>query len=78
MTKDGKWPVYDAKGKLKAEGEFLKGQLTGHWTYWHTNGQKKSEGEYLRDLREGKWVQWNEQGEVVGEQVFHEGKPAKP
>jgi hypothetical protein len=77
MAKDGKWPVYDAKGKLKAEGGFSRGQLTGHWTFWHANGQKKSEGEYHKDLREGKWVEWNERGEVVAEQIFHEGQPIK-
>lgn len=78
MAKDGKWPVYDAKGTLKAEGEFSRGQLTGHWIYWHANGQKKSEGNYAKDLREGKWVQWNEHGEVMGQQIFEKGNPVKP
>ncbi len=76
--KKGKWPVYDAKGNIKGEGDFSKGQLTGRWTYWHPNGQKKSEGEYVRDLREGNWVEWNERGEVVVELIFREGKPIKP
>jgi hypothetical protein len=77
MAKNGKWPAYDAKGKLKAEGNFSNGQLTGRWTYWHANGRKKSEGEYVRDLREGKWVEWNDRGNKVAVQIFHEGKPVK-
>jgi len=77
MAKNGKWPVYDAKGKMRGEGEFSGGQMTGRWTYWHPNGQKKSEGEYEKDLREGKWVEWNDRGEVVAEQIFREGNPIK-
>jgi hypothetical protein len=73
--KNGKWLAYDAKGNIKAEGDFSAGQLTGRWTYWYENGQKKAEGEYVRDLREGKWVEWNDRGEVLAEEIFREGKP---
>jgi len=77
MPKNGKWPVYDAQGKLRAEGGFRRGQMDGRWTYWHPNGQKKCEGEYLDDLREGPWVEWSDCGEVVAEQVFRNGNPVK-
>lgn len=76
-SKHGKWRAFDAPGKLEVEDHFANGQLTGRWTFWHDNGCKKAEGEYVRDLREGKWVEWNDRGEVVAEQVFRQGRPAK-
>ena len=77
VEKLGAWKAYDAKGNIKAEGSFWKGQMDGHWMFWYANGQKKAEGIYVNDRREGKWVEWNDRGEVIAEQEFREGVPVK-
>lgn len=72
--RNGHWSTPYQNGNLKAEGEFVKGQMNGEWTFWHPNGQKKAAGEYAWDQREGKWTEWDERGEIVSEQTFRNGR----
>ena len=59
-----------ASGKLKAEGNVKRSQLSeyvrhGHWTTYFESGAKSGEGTYNMGRRESDWKYWDESGKPV-------------
>lgn len=47
---------YDEKGKLIAEGKYLKNRPEGHWKYFQ-NGKVLTAGKYLNGLKDSLWFE---------------------
>lgn len=50
------WPG-SVPPKLKREGAFDQGKLTGKWTTWHESGRPQREVTYVADVLQGKHVE---------------------
>ena len=56
MEKEKNMMMMDDDGKLKFEGEYLKGEKNGKGKEYHSNGKLLFEGEYLKNKK------WNGKG----------------
>ena len=73
IDKDKKGKEYFNDGKLKFEGEYLKGLRHGNGKEYYMNGALKFEGEYLKGLRCGKGKEYYMNGTLKFEGKYFNG-----
>jgi antitoxin component YwqK of YwqJK toxin-antitoxin module len=59
------YKAFYENGTLKAEGEFLKDQKTGHWKYYNSDSRLTLEGGLKYGKKNGPWKRYFPSGEVI-------------
>ena len=62
---EGHWKYYYNDGKLRMEGDYLKGEKNGIWTIYYPNGKTKATGAYSKDKKKGPWKYYNSKGTPI-------------
>ncbi len=73
----GTFKEYHQNTKLRAEGEYLDGNLNGTVKYYHTNGKVERIERYKFAVKHGWWIFLDDKGTQVGKRLFWEGKLLK-
>ena len=71
----GKGKEYDKwNGKLRFEGEYLKGKRNGKGKEYYSNGKLKFEGEYLNGERNENGKEYDKNGKIIFYGEYLDGK----
>ena len=70
---NGKGTVYNKKGSIKYEGDFVNGKSEGHGKYIYEDGEYYI-GQYLNGLKHGKGIVYYKNGTIKYEGDFVNGK----
>ena len=61
----GKWTSWYENGKIKDEGNFKDGKMSGKWTgYEPKQGRYLYIGSWSNDIKVGKWLNYSERGDL--------------
>jgi Zn-finger nucleic acid-binding protein len=74
-TRHGGYRTVDPMGRVRSQGQYADGRMTGRWTTWHGNGQRHTEGVYVDGERHGTWSTWNDAGALEQQGHFERGMP---
>jgi antitoxin component YwqK of YwqJK toxin-antitoxin module len=69
-----KYKGYFATGQLMSEGEYVKGEASGHWKYYNRYGRLVSESNYKAGLLEGPSVTYHASGKVTIQSDYKNGE----
>jgi antitoxin component YwqK of YwqJK toxin-antitoxin module len=70
----GMWKLFYPDGKLRSEGEYVKGLKEGPWSYFFEDGSVEQKGVYKEDVPTGKWQWFFAGNKLHREEYYRRGK----
>jgi len=74
LVKHGRATEYYSDGRLEATIDYVDDREHGVEVTYHRNGLRSSEGGWRCGKKHGTWLEWEEHGELVGRDVYVDGK----
>lgn len=71
--KTGEWKEYYISGKIKAKGNYLKGNKEGEWYFWSETENVEQKGRFLKGKPNGIWVMYHEDNTTRKEENYRSG-----
>ena len=66
---------YADDGRLRSEGAYRDGRVTGRWTWWRANGELLQKGGFDDDeAKHGVWERWTAEGDPLDHGEYDHGR----